>query len=102
MANFGPRFGVTWAPFRGGATTLRASAGIFNDWMAASTYEQILRVDGFRQQEINVVSPSYPLPGIAGDVPPINRYVMGDDMRLVTSRRVSRSITGRPCGHTVE
>jgi hypothetical protein len=65
VANFGPRFGVTWAPFRSGATTLRASAGVFNDWMASGTYEQILRVDGFRQQEINLVSPSYPLPELA-------------------------------------
>ena len=95
VANFGPRFGVTWAPFRGGATTLRASAGIFNDWMAASTYEQILRVDGFRQQEINLVSPSYPQPGIAGDIPPINRYLMGDDVQLVTTRRVSAGIDQR-------
>ena len=95
VANFGPRFGITWAPFRSGATTLRASAGIFNDWMASGTYEQILRVDGFRQQEINLVSPSYPLPGIAGDIPPINRYLMGDDVRLVTSRRVSAGIDQR-------
>ena len=84
VANFGPRFGVTWAPFRSGATTLRASAGIFNDWMAAGTYEQILRVDGFRQQEINIVEPSYPLPGIVGEIPPINRYLLGDDVRLTS------------------
>jgi outer membrane receptor protein involved in Fe transport len=31
VANVGPRFGVTWAPFRNGGTTLRGSAGIFND-----------------------------------------------------------------------
>ena len=94
IANFGPRFGVTWAPFRNGGTTLRASAGIFNDWMASGTYEQLLRVDGFRQQEINLIDPSYPLPGIAGDIPPINRYVMGD-ARLVTSRRLSAGIDQR-------
>jgi hypothetical protein len=94
VANFGPRFGITWAPFRSGGTTLRASAGIFNDWMASGTYEQILRVDGFRQQEINVVSPSYPLPGIAGDITPINRYVLGD-VRLVTTRRLSAGIDQR-------
>ena len=63
--------------------------------MASGTYEQILRVDGFRQQEINLIDPSYPLPGIAGDIPPINRYVMGADVRLVTSRRLSAGIDQR-------
>ena len=95
FANFGPRFGVTWAPFRGGATTLRASAGIFNDWMSPGTYEQILRVDGYRQQEINIIEPSYPLPGIVGNVPPINRYVMGDDITLAATRRLSAGIDQR-------
>ena len=42
----GPRFGVTWAPFKGGKTTLRASAGVFYDWLSGGTYEQTLRVDG--------------------------------------------------------
>ena len=60
--NFGPRFGVTWAPFKSGRTTLRASAGIFYDWFSAGTYEQTLRVDGFRQQELNIVNPSFPEP----------------------------------------
>src|SRR4029078_4320677 len=30
--NVGPRFGVTWAPFRNGKTTLRTSWGLFYDW----------------------------------------------------------------------
>jgi hypothetical protein len=102
LANFGPRFGITWAPFRGGATTLRASAGIFNDWMASGTYEQILRVDGFRQQEINVVSPSYPLPGIAGDIPPINRYAMGDDMRRHVAAGQRRDRSAAHASHQAE
>src|SRR5207237_700576 len=42
--NVGPRFGVTWAPFKSGQTTLRGSAGLFYDWMANGTYEQALRV----------------------------------------------------------
>src|SRR5207237_2042007 len=58
-ANIGPRFGLTYAPFKGGQTTLRASAGVFYDWLATSTYEQALRVDGFHPQELNIVDPSY-------------------------------------------
>src|SRR5206468_10563211 len=68
-ANLGPRFGVTWAPFAGGQTTLRGSAGIFYDWLPGGTYEQALRVDGFRQQELNVLNPLFPDPGDAGIVP---------------------------------
>ena len=71
---FGPRFGVTWAPFKNGKTTLRASAGVFTDWLPSSTYEQTLRVDGVRQQELNIANPSYPDPGNVGVVPPTNKY----------------------------
>ena len=72
----GPRFGVTWAPFKSGKTTLRASTGIFYDWLDSGTYEQTLRVDGFRQQELNIINPSYPDPGNVGMVPPINKYLL--------------------------
>jgi hypothetical protein len=44
--NVMPRLGITWAPFTGGQTTLRASWGIFHDWFSMNTYEQTLRVDG--------------------------------------------------------
>ena len=56
-----PRFGVTWAPGTAGTTTLRASWGIFHDWLPTNTYEQTLRVDGFRQQELDIVNPAYPV-----------------------------------------
>ena len=61
--NFGPRFGVTWSPGKSGKWTLRGSAGIFYDWLSTSIYEQTLRIDGVRQQEINIVDPPYPDPG---------------------------------------
>ena len=48
----GPGFGVTWAPFKNGKTTLRASAGVFTDWLGSGTYEQTLRVDGLEQHDI--------------------------------------------------
>jgi Carboxypeptidase regulatory-like domain len=89
--NIGPRFGVTWAPTAGGQTTLRASAGIFYDWLPASTYDQIVRVDGFRQQEINIVNPSYPDLPNAGVVPPVNRYVLD---RAFATPRISRVSAG--------
>jgi hypothetical protein len=90
--NLGPRFGFTWAPFRSGRTSLRASAGVFNDWMNVNTYEQTLRIDGIRQQEVNIIDPFFPDPGMTGVVPPINRYLLGDDLRLAESRRLSAGI----------
>jgi len=90
--NVEPRFGVTWAPFASGNTTLRGSAGLFNDWLPTSTYDQTLRVDGFRQQELNILNPSFPEPGTIGGVTPVNRYVLGSDYRLPRTTRFSAGV----------
>ena len=91
--NFGPRFGVTWSPFRSGRTSLRASAGIFYDWLSANTYEQTLRVDGFRQRELTIADPSYPDPGdFEGVIPPANRYLLSDAVRMPRNLRFSGGI----------
>jgi hypothetical protein len=75
-ADFGPRFGVTWAPTASGQTTLRGSAGIFYEWLPPSTYDQVVRLDGFHQQEINVIDPSFPVDENSAAVPPVNRYAL--------------------------
>ena len=72
-----PRFGLTWAPTPGGKTTLRASAGIFHNFLPWGTYEQTLRVDGVRQRELIIRNPTYPDPGAAGVVPASNKYILG-------------------------
>jgi hypothetical protein len=59
--NFGPRFGVTWSPGKSGKTTIRGSVGVFYDWLSTGVYEQTLRVDGVRQQELTVTDPPYPI-----------------------------------------
>lgn len=89
---FGPRIGVTWAPFKNGKTTLRASAGVFTDWLASSTYEQTLRVDGVRQQELNIANPSYPDPGNVGVVPPTNKYMLADGLQMARNVRLSAGV----------
>jgi hypothetical protein len=91
-ANAGPRFGLTWAPFRGAQTTVRGSVGVFYDWLNTTTYEQTLRVDGFRQQELSILHPSFPDPGDGGVVPPVNRYVLGADAAMARNVRVSTGI----------
>jgi hypothetical protein len=91
--DFGPRFGVTWAPFKSGQTTLRGSAGIFYDWLPNSTYEQTLRVDGLKQQELNILNPPYPDPGLSGGViPPTNRYAIADTYVMPRTRRFSGGV----------
>ena len=92
LGNVGPRFGVTWAPFKNGKTTLRGSVGTFYNWMNAGTYEQTLRVDGFRQRELNIVNPPYPDPGDVGTVTTANRYVLGSDVQMSRTFRVSAGI----------
>ena len=93
--NFGPRFGVTWAPTTSGQTTLRGSAGIFYDWLPTSTYDQVVRLDGFHQQEINVIDPTFPVDSSAGTVPPVNRYQLGAGYDAPRIERVSTGIDQR-------
>lgn len=91
-ANLGPRFGVTWAPFKSGQTTLRSSVGVFYDWLANGTYEQTVRVDGLRQQELNILNPSFPDPGTDGLVPPTNRYALSDGYHMPRTTRFSAGV----------
>ncbi|HYE86416.1 MAG TPA: carboxypeptidase regulatory-like domain-containing protein [Vicinamibacterales bacterium] len=94
--NLMPRTGVTWSPGTAGTTTLRASWGIFHDWLSTSTYEQTLRVDGFRQQEIDIPFPQFPvLPELALTAAPVNRYVLSDEVALPRSTRVSLGVDRR-------
>jgi hypothetical protein len=91
-ANVGPRFGATWAPAASGQTTIRGSAGIFYDWLPTSTYDQVVRLDGFHQQEINVVDPSFPVDESLATVAPVNRYALGPDYHMTRITRFSGGI----------
>jgi hypothetical protein len=90
-ANVGPRFGFTWAPTISGQTTVRGSAGIFYDWLPTSTYDQVVRLDGFHQQEINVVDPTFPVDESAATTPPVNRYALSPNY---DAPRITRLSTG--------
>ena len=90
--DLGPRVGFTWAPFKSGRTALRGSAGIFYDWLGQNTYEQILRLDGTHEQELNIVNPPYPNPGTAGIVPPVNHYVLDPNLSSPRNTRFSGGI----------
>jgi hypothetical protein len=88
----GPRFGITYSPFKTGKTSLRASWGIFYDWLNSGTYEQTLRVDGFRQRDLNISNPSYPDPGNIGDITAGNRYLLTAGLPMVRNMRLSAGI----------
>jgi hypothetical protein len=90
--DLGPRIGFTWAPFKSGRTALRGSAGVFYDWLGQNTYEQALRVDGTREQELNIVNPSFPNAGNGGVVPPVNRYFLDASLRSPRNVRFSSGI----------
>lgn len=90
--NIGPRLGVSWSPFKSGKTSLRASAGMFYDWLNTGTYEQTLRVNGFRQRELNIANPSFPDPGNVGTITATNRYLLDPNLPLVRNTRVSVGI----------
>jgi hypothetical protein len=91
--NIGPRLGITWSPFKSGRTSLRASYGIFYDWIGTGTFEQILRFDGRHQQEINVLDPSFPDDGSSGSAPPTNRYLYSDNVVFPRTNRFSLGIS---------
>jgi hypothetical protein len=97
--NLAPRAGFAWSPFASGKTTVRGGGGIFYDWLDAQTYEQALRVDGLRQQDLVIRNPGYPDP-FAGDstqqVLPTSKYLLPDGlvmpMRAMINIGVSQQI----------
>jgi hypothetical protein len=99
--NLAPRVGLTWSPFAHGRTTVRAGGGIFYDWLESNTYEQVLRVDGQRQQELVVRNPGWPDPLSGGllQVPAASKYVMADNLvmprRVMATAGISQQISPR-------
>ena len=80
--NVSPRVSLTWSPLKNGRTTFRTGAGYFTDWIGTSTYEQALRLDGTRQQEINVSNPAWPDPPVDSARLPSNTYRFGAGLDL--------------------
>lgn len=92
--NLAPRAGLTWSPFKHGRTTVRAGGGIFYDWLEADVYEQVLRVDGVRQQDLIVRNPGYPDPfsGGSSEVLPTSKYVLADSLVMPKRNMVNAGL----------
>lgn len=94
--NIMPRLGITFAPGAQGTMTLRASWGIFHDYVNQNTYEQTLRVDGVHQKEVDMANPPYPDFNDAILIAaPGNRYVWGDAIAMQRTNRMSLGIDRR-------
>jgi hypothetical protein len=89
----GPRAGITWAPFKNGKTTVRASWGIFYDWLPVGTYGQTVLVDGFHQQQVDLFNPTYPDPGALGAATPTSRFLLAPGLQLAMNKRASLGIS---------
>ena len=91
--NFAPRIGFTWAPTKSGTTTIRGSWGVFYDWLSTGTYSQTLLLDGFRQRELNVANPSFPVePGSIGLLAASNQYLLAGNRAMAYSQRLSAGL----------
>jgi hypothetical protein len=89
---FEPRFGITWAPFRSGRTTVRASAGTFHGWLTTDILAQAIRLDGLHQRQVIINDPSYPDPRLdEGVAIPPTKYLIGK-YQLVQNIRYSAGV----------
>jgi hypothetical protein len=85
--NLSPRVSAAWSPLKSGNLTVRGSYGYFYDWVADDLYKQTLLIDGYRQREINMVSPDFPVADDSGDTAPTNRYLWSDTIDLPSTHR---------------
>ena len=94
--NLAPRAGFAWSPFASGRTTVRGGGGMFYDWLDAQTYEQTLRVDGTRQQDLVIRNPGYPDPFAGGEsqeVLPTSKYLLPPGLVMPTRAMVNFGVS---------
>jgi len=92
--NFDPRLGLGFQLTK--TTALRGGAGIFHQRLDENIVEQVLRLDGTRQQQIVIRFPSYPDPflnanGGVSPAPPTSLRVRAAD--LATPYSINSSIS---------
>jgi hypothetical protein len=62
FVNFAPRLGVAWSPDKKSSWTLHARVGLFNVPVDTTNADQAYRLNGIRQTQTTVYSPSYAAP----------------------------------------
>ncbi len=91
--NFDPRVGFAYSP--GSATVLRGGAGLSHQNLNLGLAQNVLRLDGTHQYEIEVNNPSYPDPFAGGEanvVPPSLRRLFAPDLSVPYEARASLSL----------
>jgi hypothetical protein len=81
FVEFGPRLSISWAPDRKQTSVIHVRAGLFTGSQDISVPVDVLRLNGTRQREVYVYSPSYtdplgPSPGSI-QVSAVNRFAPG-------------------------
>jgi hypothetical protein len=83
-----PRAALTWSP-AAGTPALRVSWGRFREWFPAAVHERTLLLDGERQVDVRVASPSFPSTSPEhGDVQR-ERLILDDHVQPSTAQRLS-------------
>src|SRR5262249_50160118 len=73
-------------------TSRGGSAGVSSDWEAESISQQARRLVGSRQQEVNILNPTFPVATGDATTAPTNRYLLSDDLRMPQNLRVSAGV----------
>ena len=85
FVEFGPRLSISWAPDRKQTWIVHARAGLFTGSQDISVPVDVLRLNGIRQREVYIYSPSYtdPLGASPGSiqVSTVNRFAPGYGQR---------------------
>jgi hypothetical protein len=70
FANFRPRIGLLWSPDKKGTWIFGLRAGLFTGWDTPANATEVRRLNGARQQQLTVYSPSYsnPLTPVSGSI----------------------------------
>lgn len=85
--NLAPRAAFTYALRRG---NIRGGYGIFYDWLEASVYEQVVRVDGTQQIDQVIINPSYPDVDLGSGTPlAASRIQLGPQLTQPTIQQAS-------------
>jgi carboxypeptidase family protein len=101
--NFSPRLGISWTPSSAARTTFRTSAGIAHSGLDASTYQQLLLVDGVARRDVVISNPGYPDPfsaGITEAATPASIIRAAHDLVMPSSRQYSLGVD-QPIGRLV-
>lgn len=91
-AHLAPRFGLSWAPFKGGRTAVRLGVGRYYEWVPSIVVEQVARLDGSRQQEVVVVRPDPGVDPIPSAPPAPGRYLLSPDATLPRTLRFMTAV----------